>query len=607
MLSLSDFPVEDAVEAFAEFGVEAACLVMTPTGSEKGIMDATKGIRAFLRRHAIHDYDAQAQGEKALPNVGLVTANSVLQRQMSLYRPMTKTGDPRLWVRGDRAAHWTFQDYAKPGNLIAFFVTPSGELYAVNVSDPAIFGTRHTPGTPLNTLLTLDKTDPTAAELRGLLSALALRGYIDAVSSGDNCVGVLLEHLLGIPRNNKKTPDYKGIEVKGARVTDGGRHTSKAVLFGEKPDWDASPMSGLEALDRFGYVGEGAVWRLANTQTARPNPQHMFLRVLDDERVVELVRKAPSEGTTVLFRWSLDVLEARLLEKHPKTFWVSARHRPGATATEAFHYVHAEYTRDPMTANLGPLIAAGKVVLELSFKRTPSGGETNHGYNWRIATHDKHLLFPPAVHYDLAAPPHAHPAGTALTVGPRETNKAANALSNDGRTIGRVDTDRAAAATAPRPSSGDESAGPGPLRLLLVQGPLDAGGADRIVAAVRRLVDGSARVVTAPDEVAAHVGTLLGRTLGVDPEQLPDWSGRAPGEGADGRVIAAFRSLVSAGGTVVVVTSRRGILSVIAEVLDTPADRFWAPATAPGSLTAVEVWKDGSASVAFANRTDHLA
>jgi len=36
-------------------------------------------------------------------------------------------------------------------------------------------------------------------------------------------------------------------------------------------------------------------------------------------------------------------------------------------------------------------------------------------------------------------------------------------------------------------------------------------------------------------------------------------------------------------------------------------ERFWALATAPGSLTAVEVWDEGSASVAFTNRTDHLA
>ena len=85
------------------------------------------------------------------------------------------------------------------------------------------------------------------------------------------------------------------------------------------------------------------------------------------------------------------------------------------------------------------------------------------------------------------------------------------------------------------------------------------------------------------------------------------WAGRAPGDDADETVRTAYRSLVRRGGTVVVVTSRRGVLSVVTDVLQTPGSRFWAIATAPGSLTAVEVWEDGSAAVAFTNRTDHLA
>jgi probable phosphoglycerate mutase len=60
------------------------------------------------------------------------------------------------------------------------------------------------------------------------------------------------------------------------------------------------------------------------------------------------------------------------------------------------------------------------------------------------------------------------------------------------------------------------------------------------------------------------------------------------------------------GGTVVVVTTRRAVLTVVTEVLGLPRERFWALASAPGSLTAVEVWPDGTASVAFTNRTAHL-
>jgi probable phosphoglycerate mutase len=207
---------------------------------------------------------------------------------------------------------------------------------------------------------------------------------------------------------------------------------------------------------------------------------------------------------------------------------------------------------------------------------------------------------------------------------PREKNKDADALSNDamdGRSVHRILTAPDASGAGADQSAGQgaaparpavttaDAASPGsgrPLRLLLVQAPLDADAAPRIVAAVRRLVT-SAAVVGADDAVSARLATDLAEALDTDAATSSDWSGQAPGEGADATVQTAYHSLVAAGGTVVAVTSRRGVLSVLSDVLATPAERFWALATAPGSLTAVEVWEDGSASVAFTNRTAHLA
>jgi probable phosphoglycerate mutase len=201
---------------------------------------------------------------------------------------------------------------------------------------------------------------------------------------------------------------------------------------------------------------------------------------------------------------------------------------------------------------------------------------------------------------------------------PREKNKDADALSNDamdGKSVHRVLTDGVPSAPTEEPSaaaaqaSSPATAAPvatRPLRLLLVQAPPDAEPAPRIVAAVRRLVT-SAAVVGADDAVSARLATDLAEALDTDAATSSDWSGQAPGEGADATVQTAYHSLVAAGGTVVAVTSRRGVLSVLSDVLATPAERFWALATAPGSLTAVEVWEDGSASVAFTNRTAHLA
>jgi probable phosphoglycerate mutase len=69
------------------------------------------------------------------------------------------------------------------------------------------------------------------------------------------------------------------------------------------------------------------------------------------------------------------------------------------------------------------------------------------------------------------------------------------------------------------------------------------------------------------------------------------------------RVLAAFERCVAEGGTTVVVCHRKPIMTVLAHLLQMPHETIWRLAAAPGSLTAVEVWADGNASVAFTNRT----
>ena len=223
---------------------------------------------------------------------------------------------------------------------------------------------------------------------------------------------------------------------------------------------------------------------------------------------------------------------------------------------------------------------------------------------------------------------------------PREKNKAADALSNDamvGKSVRRIleageraagaaaslvlehAVDAAGAVAASSPSASSASSAPSassqapggvatrPLRLLLVQVPHDENLGPRIVHAVQRLVGGGARVVGSNEPPATALAEAVAGALGAPVDIADAWDGTGPGEGADARVREAYRALVAVGGTVVAVTSRRGVLSVLGEVLATPTERFWALATAPGSLSAVEVWEDGSASVAFTNRTDHLA
>ncbi len=200
-----------------------------------------------------------------------------------------------------------------------------------------------------------------------------------------------------------------------------------------------------------------------------------------------------------------------------------------------------------------------------------------------------------------------------------------------------------------------------PTRILLVrhgvtdftaEGRLDGrGGADPSLNAAGRsqaaaagratahlLGEAQARLVTSSLTRAVETGAAVGRETGLIAEVDPDWDeqsfgdwdgekvadlmradpdalralrndpayARPGGETHDemaARVLAAFERCVAAGGTTVVVCHRKPIMTVLAHLLQMPHETIWRLAAAPGSLTAIEVWEDGNASVAFTNRT----
>ncbi|WP_153398687.1 bifunctional RNase H/acid phosphatase [Ornithinicoccus halotolerans] len=72
------------------------------------------------------------------------------------------------------------------------------------------------------------------------------------------------------------------------------------------------------------------------------------------------------------------------------------------------------------------------------------------------------------------------------------------------------------------------------------------------------------------------------------------------------RVATALRRAAARGGTVVVATHRKPVMCVLAQVLGIDHERAWSLATAPASLTALELWPDGAVQVAFVNDTHHL-
>ena len=153
--------------------------------------------------------------------------------------------------------------------------------------------------------------------------------------------------------------------------------------------------------------------------------------------------------------------------------------------------------------------------------------------------------------------------------------------------------------------------------------------------------EGPCRVVTSSLARAAQTGDAVAAALRVGPERDADWDeqgfgdwdgesvahvhatapddlrrlredhdyARPGGESlavVQDRVLAAWDRAVGPGGTVVIVTSRKPILVVLAHVLGLPPRSFWTLSTDPASVTALDLWPDGHASVTFTNRTDHL-
>jgi len=166
--------------------------------------------------------------------------------------------------------------------------------------------------------------------------------------------------------------------------------------------------------------------------------------------------------------------------------------------------------------------------------------------------------------------------------------------------------------------------------------------AEQAAEAVRALIEGEVRLVTSSLARARQTGDAVAALLAVEPvvdddwdeQSFGDWDGavftelaehqaddlmklwrdrdyRRPGGESlaelETRVLRAYGKALEAGGTTVVVTSRKPILVVLARVLGIDEERFWALLTDPASLTAVELWPDGRVSVPFVNRTSHLA
>ena len=253
MLKMSDTPIRGFLPFFANVGLQVAFLVPTPTGYQKSIMDATLPLREMLREAGIHNYAEQKQGPKfkALVKTYYLAPDRMIETEASLYRPITKQGDPRIWF-------YNLKQYCVPCNLLAVLAN-KGNMYVLNLSNEEIVESMNSGFIREVIQQFVDDDNAIAKELLAKIQEIHNRGFLPSITVGDPGVGDTLENALGISRNPSKLPDYKGIELKASRTSTYNKtKTSNRVnLFTQVPDWaNSRGMDRVKLLDTYGYWAE---------------------------------------------------------------------------------------------------------------------------------------------------------------------------------------------------------------------------------------------------------------------------------------------------------------------------------------------------------------
>lgn len=383
---------QNNVKILTENQISCALIEPTQTGLNKSILDATGLIRGFLKQNLIHDYDFQGQGpENKIQLDALIYEEFAVSKSItSLYRPLTKSGDPRIWFSG-------LSKITRPNDILAiiYYQTSFHVLNLTSLDIQQLL--MSTIVSPIKELILeiSAKTNEVANELLAMLRIIAQTGPIKSVVEADTSVGRTLEKSLGIDINSSKKPDYKGIEIKSFRRS----KTNRKNLFAQVPDWDISKFkSSSDILDTFGYQ-RGADFKLYCTVSSlNSNSQGLSLKM--DTDIKQLIENSdkPEIGDFVV--WRLTTLHKRLLEKHRETFWVEAT-STFIEGIEHFQYTLVDHTKSPIISQFDILLEQGFITLDHLIKRNLKGKVIEKGPIFKIKPQGIDLLFPPSSKYTL--------------------------------------------------------------------------------------------------------------------------------------------------------------------------------------------------------------
>ncbi len=400
MLAMSDVDINQFLPFFSDLGISVAFLVPTPTGYHKSIMDAIGPVRSLLKDEGIHDYDCQEQGPEAkeMRKSFFVHNNGLEETEASLYRPRTKKGDPRIWFKGLRK-------YCNPCNLLALFVYRNA-IFVMNLSSEEIQYSLDYGGFVTDLFQEIKYSKQSVAmELLALLRKIHRLGFIPSITRGDPGVGDTLEHALGIRRNNSRTPDYKGIELKATRLTRHGiaRLATRSTLFTKVPDAGLSYREIVEVYGKCQTPKGSDVPRLQlyeTLTTQRMNAYNLGLLLNNSKDRLEIIHDEVLKQ--YVSSWQFDNLRAALLLKHQETFWVKAQ-SIDRNGKEFFRYDKVVHTKKPNASLLAPLIESGRITVDLAAHFKEDGKWRDHGMLFKMMPRDLHLLLGETMEYDLAS------------------------------------------------------------------------------------------------------------------------------------------------------------------------------------------------------------
>ena len=377
-------------------GISFTQVQITETGLKKSILDATAPMRVYLKENSIHDYELQLQGpeNKFLVPTHILAFQSILDTQSSLYRPVTKKGDPRLWI-------YKLQGYTQPDD-IHIIIAHGGELYVINSTREDIKQAVESQlVNPIKDCL-LSFANEVQEVSQELLAHFrqASGQWFESEVMADTGIGRTIETLLGIRMNSDKTPDYKGIELKSAR---GNKPGARKNLFTQAPNWDLSRCkSSQEIVNKYGYLSEEGLKTIQTTVSATHTTRDLQLYVNALDQLLELQHMKIS-GHDDIAVWQLLTLHERLRVKHHETFWINVENRI-ENGKEYFRYDNIIHTKNPNIGQFDTLLEQGFISVDLLLCRPSrqlsgkSGGDT---YSFKMSKKAMPLLFPESLTYTI--------------------------------------------------------------------------------------------------------------------------------------------------------------------------------------------------------------